>query len=235
MADILFDNPPALSGTEETKLNQLYRYLFTLSEKLNQALMDISIEQMSPDTQEQIRNSAENNATREQNYNQLKSVIIRTADTLRKEIQDIERQTASYEGNLTEDIADVTNDILREKQYDGKIQGLEADDTKTAAFMRKISQSMFIGLVDEENGKFGIAIGDGITDWDEDGNAQINESAKLATFTMDRVSFWHGAEEIAYIEDGTVHFAKAEAKKCLKMGNHKWMVFDDNSIALVSG
>ena len=50
-----FDNPPTLSGQERQQLEQLHRYLQTMSDKLNNALMTISIEQMTPETQQEIR------------------------------------------------------------------------------------------------------------------------------------------------------------------------------------
>ena len=43
MAEVFFDNPPVLNGAEKEQILQLQRYLNAMSEKLNIALMDISI------------------------------------------------------------------------------------------------------------------------------------------------------------------------------------------------
>ena len=51
MADVFFDNPPILRGQAEEQLQQLYSYLGIISNQLNEALMTISIDQMTPETQ----------------------------------------------------------------------------------------------------------------------------------------------------------------------------------------
>ena len=49
MAQTFIDTPRALSGTEREQLEQLYWDLYAMSEKLNSALMSISIEQINRD------------------------------------------------------------------------------------------------------------------------------------------------------------------------------------------
>ena len=51
MANVFFDGPPALAGSDEAKLQQLYSHLGILSNKLNEALMTISIEQLPAEVQ----------------------------------------------------------------------------------------------------------------------------------------------------------------------------------------
>ena len=89
MAKVFFDTPPIQSGSAEERLNQLYRHLFAMSEKLNQALMDVSIEQMAPEAQTAIRTAAAAGTKSEQEYNALKSQIIKSADIVRNEMNEI--------------------------------------------------------------------------------------------------------------------------------------------------
>ena len=44
MGNTFFDNPPVLSGKPEEQLVQLKNYLFTVSNKLNDAFMEVSIQ-----------------------------------------------------------------------------------------------------------------------------------------------------------------------------------------------
>lgn len=44
MPDIRLDSPPVLRGTTEEQLQQLYRYLFRLTETLNIILRDLEMQ-----------------------------------------------------------------------------------------------------------------------------------------------------------------------------------------------
>lgn len=235
-----FENPPTLSGREEEKLNQLYRYLNTMSEKLNVALMDISIEQMAPETRNTIESAQK---TSETNYASLKTMIIKTAEVVRHEMDEIRThledryialssQFGEYERNLDSEITATAEGILQEYQFQERITGLEED---TASFERRINQYIFSGLIDEVNGKYGIAIGENVTSYDANGNPYLNTNQKTATFTMDELAFWHGTTKMAWFTDDVFHISHGEVSKSMKMGNHTWQVLADGSIGLISG
>ena len=84
MAEVFFDNPPILIGSESDQLKQLQRYLNTVSDKLNSALMTITIEQMAPETQQVIREATGEKA--QSKYEGLKTMIVKTAEVVRNEI-----------------------------------------------------------------------------------------------------------------------------------------------------
>lgn len=244
MAEVFFDNPPVLSGNSEDRLRQLQSYLSTMSGKLNEALMSISIEQMTPDTQKVIQKATDSKET-QKDYTTLKSLIIKTADIVRHEMDVISTrledqytalsdQFGSYERDLNSTITATAEGILQDYQYEERIQGLENDSEDTDGFIRKINQYIFSGLVDEENGKYGIAIGENVTAYDSQGNPYLNNNRKMATFTMDRLSFWQGNIELAYFSDSVFYIAYGEITSSLKMGNHKWTVMPDGSMALTT-
>ena len=241
MASEFFDNPPLLTGSEKEQLKTLWRYLSIMSEKLNNAANSISIEQMEPATQQQII-SAGKTAITEQAQS-LKSMIVKTAEIVRHEMQEISAhlednydalssQFGEYERNLTNNITATAEGILQEYQYSEKITALEDG---TESFQRKLNQYIFTGLVDEINGKYGIAIGENVTAYDEDGNPYLNTNRKTATFTMDRLSFWQGETELAYFSDSVFHIAQGEVSDYMKMGNHTWKILADGSMGLISG
>ena len=80
MAKTFFDNPPSQTGRAEEYLRDLYGYLFTMSNKLNEALMDISIEQMTPETQTVVQKAAGADKEQEAQINQLKEIIVKNAE-----------------------------------------------------------------------------------------------------------------------------------------------------------
>ena len=245
MAEVFFENPPVLTGKSEDQLRQLQNYLFTMSGKLNEALMSISIEQMTPETQQSIRKTDTETKDDRKDYVALKSMIIKTAEIVRTEMdviateldkkyEAISSQFGTYEQNLTNTITATAEGILQDYRYEERIQGLESDADDTDGFIRKINQFIFSGLIDEEEGKYGIAIGENITAYDENGNPYINSERKMATFTMDRLSFWQGETEVAYFSDNVFYIAHGEITDTLKMGHHTWQIMPDGSMALTS-
>lgn len=240
MASEFFDNPPTLIGNEEDQLRQLYRYLNAMSDKLNQALMTITIEQMAPEAQETISRAAEGN---QQQYNSLKSMIVKTAEVVHHEMdelrahfdddyQALSAQFGTYERNLNSTITATAEGILQEYGYSERITSLE---NETENFERRINQYIFSGLVDEVNGLYGIAIGENVTAYDANGNPYLNTARKTATFTMQELAFWQGETKIAYFSDHVFHISRGEVTDSMTMGNHTWKVMSDGSMGLIAG
>ena len=238
--DTFFDNPPTLQGAERQQLNQLYQYLSAMSDKLNQALMSITIEQMTPETQAVIRQGQ--TAATDQSET-LKAMIVKTAQVVRHEMDEITAQLrdeytalsdefGEYERNLESTITATAEGVLQSYHYDEQIQAV-SDDAE--GFRRRIDQYIFCGLIDEINGKYGIAIGENVTAYDGEGNPYLNTARKTATFTMDELAFWQGETKLAWITDNIFHFAQGEVTKSMKMGNHTWTILSDGSMGLISG
>ena len=240
MAEVFFDSPPTLQGAEKEQLLQLQRYLMAMSDKLNTALMDVSIEQMAPEVKQTITTAQQTTA---QNYETLKSMIVKTADIVRHEMdvitahlednyEALSAQFGTYERNLDSTITATAEGILQDYQLVERVTGLEED---TESFERRINQYIFSGLVDEVNGKYGIAIGENVTAYDANGNPYLNSERKTATFTMDELAFWHGETKIAYFSDNIFHIAQGEVTASMKMGNHTWRVLAGGAMALIAG
>jgi len=237
MADTFFDNPPNLQGMAEEQLRQLYSYLTAMSNKLNSALMTITIEQMAPETQQIIREGEkERQAAQDQ---ALKSLIVKTADIVRTEMQEISarltgsvtalsEQFGTYEQELGATIRATAQGILQDYHYEERITGLETD---TAGFMRRINQYIFCGLVDAVNGKYGIAIGENVTKAD----GTLDTAARMATFTMDELAFYQGETKVAYVTSRAFYITDGVVVNSLMMGNHIWKKLSDGSLGLLAG
>lgn len=238
MAEVFFDNPPLLGGTEKDQLVTLQRYLSTMSEKLNQALMTITIEQMAPETQQVIMQATDKEAAEKQ-YNGLKSMIVKTAEivrsemdvistTLQSEYQALSEQFGTYEQNLQQTITATATGVVQDFKYDEAIQAVK--DT-SESFQRSITAYIFSGLIDPVNMKYGIAIGQNVTD----AQGEYVEANKMATFTSEKLSFWLNNIEVAYFSNNTMHIANAEVTNTMKMGNHTWQIMANGALGLISG
>ena len=241
MAEVFFDNPPVLNGAEKEQILQLQRYLNAMSEKLNIALMDISIGQLNPEIRNVVEGAEEKNAAEAES---LKSMIVKTATIVRHEMETITAtltdqytalsdQFGAYERNLQSEITATAEGILQDYQYEERVSGLEDEAGNTDVFIRRINQYIFSGLIDEVNGKYGIAIGENVTSYDQDGNPYLNGAQKMATFTMDELAFWQGEQKVAYMSSNTLYIRRGEVLNSLRMGNHTWNVMADGSIGLV--
>lgn len=241
MAKVFFENPMNLSGSSEDKLRQLYGYLYGMSEKLNEALNTISVEQMEPQVQTVVRKAEDVTQKQQTDVNALKSMIIKTASVVRSEMDEIgTRLQGSYEA-----LSDTFGEYRREtdtviaanangikqiynvtEQINSDVAGLEEYKTSTSGWI-------FTGIIDATNNIIGVAIGQEITG--DDGKINPTKSGQWATFTADRLSFWFGDTEVAYFAGNEFNIATGKIVNSLQMGdNFRWQINSDNSLALMA-
>ena len=239
MAEVFFENPPVLSGSAEDKLRQLYGHLFDLSNKLNQALMDVSIEQMAPETQTAIKKAGQAEAKSAENYQALKSLIIKNAeivnmamDEIRTELQTqytaISEDFGTYQQNLEATISATAAGIMQQYNMEERMQAVEEG---TAAFINGMNAYIYSGLLSTTPATYGIAIGYNVTN--EDGT--LNNQNKSATFTADKLSFWLNGVEVAWFSNSVFHIDYGEITHDLRMGGYVWKTLADGAIALMKG
>lgn len=249
-----FETPQTLTGTSQEQLQTLYSYLFRMSEQLNEALNSITIEQMTPETRKVVTSGSTAKQDNTNTYNTLKSLIVKTATIVRHEMDEISttlednykavsEQFGELNRNLEGTIQATAEGILQDYKYSEKIQGLEDASGNALAFIRQTNQYIFSGLIDEDNMKYGIAIGENITAVDDDGNPVVDENGntvmnsanRMATFTMDRLSFYQSGIEVAYFSNNTLFIEKAQILNQLQIGeHHAWMVMANGSISLIN-
>ena len=236
MAEVFFENPPILGGSTEDKLVQLYRHLFDMSNKLNEALMSVSIEQMAPESRQMIQKVAETQENNKTNFTQLKSMIIKTAEIVRTEMDEIRvalnsqytaisEQFGTYQQTINTQIEATAAGILQDYHIEERIQGVEQG---TAEFEQRINAYIFSGILDEFN-NVGIAIGYNVTNPD----GTLNQYNKMATFTADRLTFYVNGSEAAYFSNQVFHIAKGEVTVSMRMGNYIWQIMSNGAMGLM--
>ena len=140
----------------------------------------------------------------------------------------------TLERNLDSDIRATAEGILQDYHYEERVTSLESSSGTTDGFIRRTNQYIFSGLINSNPVEYGIAIGEGVTAYDADGNPYLNQNAKCATFTMNRLSFWQGSTELAYFSSGKFYITNAEITNTLTIGNFMWKAMTDHSLALIS-
>lgn len=241
-----FDGPPALVGDEARQLEQMYRYLQTMSDKLNEALFSISTENFTVETRSQIE-AAGSTAVDEKirkSQTTVRSLIVKSAEIVRHEMEEISTrledrylaisdQFGTLEREMTATIEANAAGIRQNYDY---IEDMQSRVEGVEGYTRHNSEYIFSGLIGLDssgNPIYGIAIGEGITQYDSDGNAVINDNAKVATFTKERLSFWQGNTEMAYFSDQMLYVNEMRVLNGMRMGNYVWKIQTDGSMGLM--
>ena len=241
MDNVFFDNPPVLQGTERTQLTQLYNYLYNVSNKLNEAMTAVgSGNAESTALETRTGKESEEEKEKQEQVNTLKALIIKTANIIRTEMQEIQTElhgetvavsdaVGSLEQNLDLVIRATAEGILQDYNYDELVM-----DAATNTFYRQqTSQYIFTGLINDNPVEYGIAIGEGVTAYDEDGNPYINHNAKVATFSMNKLAFWQGETQLAYFSSGKMFITNAEITNTLQIGDYMFKKMANGSMVLV--
>ena len=236
MDNVFFDSPPVLQGNEATQLRQLYAHLYALSEKLNAAMIEVDVQ-----AKQEIERTASGQAqTQAEGFSTLKSMIIKTAEIVRTEMQEISTELHGETQAISADIGalEQTMDATIRATAEGILQDYHFEelvtDTATNTFYRQqTNQYIFTGLISDDPVQYGIAIGEGVTAYDENGNPYLNQHAKVATFTMDKLAFWQGTVEMAYFSSGKFYISQGEITNTLQIGNYVFKKMADNSMVIV--
>ena len=238
MANVFFDNPPVTKGTAEQQINDVLAYLHTLSQRLNESMNSISIEQLEPAGQTAIKQIKQNEATAEDNRQKLKSLIIKNAEIVKNEMEEIRvelsqnleyisEQFGTYQESITAEIAATAQGIMQ--AYDALETIVSTANGENEEYRTRMQSYIFSGVLSNNPYTTGIAIGQNVTNAD----GTLNDNNKMATFTSDRITFYMNGTAIGWYEGNSFHISNGEVTDGMKMGNFVWKVFADGSMGLI--
>ncbi len=231
MAEII-PFPPQMIGTDAQKISDLYGYLFRVSQTLNIALQNIGSENMSEEYRKSIESvTAQQDQKLDDQYRAVKSIVIKTANIIHTEIDQLMTQLSkTYVATSEFGKYDETIKALIQATADGIIQNynlssvLTTADPEIAGFREwKIVSDQYIhsGLLyyDDENlPVYGVAVGNNLTYIEVDGVKTVKKENLAATFTSEKVSFWQGGREAAYLSNKRLYVLDAEFLKSIQIG-----------------
>lgn len=244
MANVFFETPQTPAGTERDQLQQLYGHLYRLSEQLNEAMNTIGTEQLEPEIQKVLVTAGQTAEQQNNTYVTLKSMIVKTAQIVRSEMDEISTRLEGHYQAISEDFGELTQNmsatirataegVLQEYNLDERVQGVRDE---LGAFQTNIDAYIFTGKVYEENGipRYGLAIGENITQTDANGNKIINDQNKVATFTSDELAFWRNDTKLAWFSSQTFYITRGYVMQSIQIGpRYIWKVLEDNALALI--
>jgi len=228
--------PPILQGSAQNQLLQLRQYLFRLSQDLNLALSGVEAA-----SAEKSEKSAKTGQKEEKpQLSALKSLIVKTADTVHAEMDRLETKLESsyvaqstfgtFSEEIHSQIAKTAENVSQTVDYqavltdalNGVSNAFDQYVIETGGYIRQ-------GIVGYENGVpvIGIAIGQDIrvtgTDTlDGETYEVINTASNMSVWTTNKLSFLVNGMEAAYVSNGAFYVADMYVTSRLFLNN--WQI-----------
>ena len=236
--------PPYPTGSTEEKLAQQYTYLFQMAQQLNLAL-----DQMPSGTVQTTSASTGASAgklsvdpTLEQQYQTLKSLIIKTADTVTQRMDEItatltgEYVAQSDFGSYVEQLGayiEAHPDALTQYYSFTSLLQANTDRVEAAFAAYQVDTQGYIrtGIVSYDGAVpiYGVAVGQNLTATEVDGETVVDPRDFRATFTARRLSFWQDSTEVAYVSDNQLYITSITVLDCLTIGS--WRLSQTDGLA----
>lgn len=225
---------------------EVYSYLFQMVQLLN-----LSVESISSGTVVQTGSSkgtSSEGTESDNSYDELKSLIIKTADNVSKEIVRMDSfvrenyvaqsEFGVYTQELSRELEDETPEAITQyysfysklqANIDGVLKALEDYTVNTEGYIRT-------GIVAYENGVplLGVAVGQNLTSTTTDiVDGQefpvVEEKNFRAVFTAQKLSFWQDSTEVAYLSNNKLYITNSTVLENLQIG--EWAVSSTNGLA----
>lgn len=243
--------PPVLQGEALNQTAQLYRYLFQISGVLNNAMeaADSAVEAVKAEAAK-TSTDAVTAVSKDlvSQYNQLKALIVKSADDVRAEMTVLETSLKStyiaksewgtYEENIRNDITATATDIVESYGYDAWLESLQQDAVEFEKY--RISTTGYIrrGIIGYDENNFpiiGVAIGQDLkvrtVTIDGVEYEEIDTTQNLATYTADRVTFWQNGVEAGYFSNSELVVTRIRVADKIIIGD-KWEISRKNGFTL---
>lgn len=241
--------PPAPRGSVGQQLQQQYAYLFQLAQDLNRAMEQAE----SRERVTEKAAAAQQSKTKEERAEQgrqaaeLKSLIVKSADTVRSEMERIQSELkgsyvaqsdfGTYLERVSQEIKEDPTKLERYFHFASEIQAdtdrVEAD---FIAYKTDVEGYIRQGIVgyDGVTPIIGIAIGQDIrttrtgVETERGVFDEIDKSSNMSVWTTEKLSFFIGGQEAAYFSNGKLTVAQIATDRITGAG--KWDVSFTNGV-----
>lgn len=232
--------PAAPAGTLAQQVQQQYTYLFRLAQTLNRAMEQVECTAGAQAAQTQ-RTTVSSREAREERAHQaatLKSLIIKSADVVRQEMDRLATElkgsyvAQSEFGDYLERISQrIEADPSQLSQYFKFASDIRADVDRVgvdfASYKTDVEGYIRQGIVGYDGTVpiIGIAIGQDIrtsqtgVETEQGVYDVIDKSSNMSVWTTEKLSFYIGGQETAYFSNGKLTVAQIAADRITGAGN----------------
>lgn len=225
MSKFVIAQPPQLTGDQKRDMAQVFSYLYRMNENLQIALSSLDAGNFTTDGLEEVRGGTaaqERQAAQAQEMGNLRSLIVKSASRVEAEMDALEETLkgeylaisdfGTYRESITNEILATAEGVVQSYGYDAQIQALADAGASFHDYQTQTEQYIKTGLLyyDGSVPRIGVAVGENLTTVIVDGEEVLTRSDLCATFTSDRLSFWMGGVEVAYVSNSRLHIAAAD-------------------------
>ena len=225
---------PNLSGTTTQQLQQLKGYLYQLTDQLNLALKAVEQPEAEQMAMKQA-SPAEKEAQAQSNFNEIKALIIKSADIVNAYSQEIatrlegvyvaESEFGTYKETTEANLSATAKDMTQLYQNVQEIQGAVDQIQDTLKHAEGYIKSGQLQQGDDGLPVYGVEIGQRN---EVDGEEVFNQYAR---FTADKLSFFDSnGIEVAYISDHMLYITSAHVSGVFVLGGFQSTVRADKSV-----
>lgn len=224
--------PGVFRGSAQEQLRQCYAYLFTLHQQLNTALG--SLESRQAAVPQASRKQTGIGVRAQEELQSLKALVVGNAALVKREMEKLEAElqdryvaVSQFGTYLRELNASLEADGEALTQYYSFLAALEANvdsvDTAFQSYLLRTEGYIRTGIVAYEGELpiYGVAVGQGLSTVEADGETLVTSGQFRSTFTAKRLSFWQGDTEVAYLSDNRLHITNITILGSLNLGS-RW-------------
>lgn len=242
---IEINQPNITNENQQQALLQMRSYLYQLSGQLNWAFStletggatgsDIAI----VGSDGAIKDDAEEGRSPEDVFNDLKGLIIKSADIVNAYYDTIkarldgqyvaESDFGTFQENLTSTITATAEGVVQQFGYESRLDALDAAAAGFDVYRNKTEGYIRQGFIDYDEHDvpiIGVAIGQNLKSTTVEVGKQIlekfDETQSCAFYTSEKVSFRIGGNEVAYISNRKLYIKDAEVTGSLTVGG--WLM-----------
>ena len=226
-----FERPPELRD-----LNQVYSYLYRMSEELEGALNNITSSDIK-DLETKVESAlakgtgnATGTAALDQKANELKALIVMTADNVQSAMDEIVTElhgnyvASSDFGTYSLDyFRQITNNAYGDENIYQYMTQVQAGND---SFIQNTQARIRTGLLYVDDGgtaHYGVAVGEEILDKTYTYNGEpvtgVDTTKTLSMFTSDELQFWIGDNKVAYISNQELFVTRGRFMREIRIGN----------------
>ena len=243
--------PPGLRGDEKSQLVQMHSFLFQLTQQLNTALSQADERLQAAERIAGLSEDDEGSSIQKsiaEQYQSLKSLIIKTAHTVRVEmdmlVTDMEKKYiavsdwGTYEENINRNILETAEKTVESYGYESRLDSLDDRAADFDSYMVESKGSITRGIVDyDANGApiIGIAIGQDLksvtVEIDGEVYEEIDTTRNLATYTATGITFWQNGAKVAWFENSRLTCTSINVNDRIQIGG-KWEISHVNGFTI---
>ncbi len=233
--------PASPEGSLQEQVTQQYAYLLQMAQQLNLALGQLEEANgggagyNSARRQAASRTGSGGTEKADEQYETLRSMIIKTAAQVEKTAQELtarlkEKYVAvsdfgQYIATLNAYLEANPEALTQYYSFASDLKAdMEAVDAAFSSYRVDTEGYIRTGIVYYEGAVpvYGVAVGQGLTCREVDGEKVVEQSNFRAVFTATRLSFWQDATEVAYVSNNRLYISNISVLGAIGIG--QWSI-----------